>query len=118
MMEMILTFFLVLVIFATAPFPGDEKKMGSFAPQAIGLSVLAGHLVGIPFTGPSMNPARSFGPAVVGGTWTDHWVYWFAPLLGGAVASLIYTLVLSAQVERAKEEAESHPGRAHLDMPT
>jgi len=105
-MEMVLTFLLVLVIFATASLPGDKKEMGSFAPQAIGLAVLCGHLVGIPFTGPSMNPARSFGPAVVGGVWTDHWVYWVGPLLGGFIASIAYTLILSAQVERAKAE---HP---------
>jgi len=101
-MELVLTFFLVLTIFATASFPGDEKKMGSFAPQAIGLAVLCGHLVGIPFTGPSMNPARSFGPAVVGGTWDNHWVYWIGPIVGGLLASFVYTLILANTVERAK----------------
>jgi len=118
LIEIILTFFLVFVIFATASLPGDEKKMGSFAPQAIGLSVLAGHLVAIPFTGPSMNPARSFGPAVVGGIWADHWVYWVGPLVGGAVASVLYTLILSSQVEQTKAEMEQGTIRSNLAVPT
>jgi len=66
-----------------------------------------------------MNPARSFGPAIVGGTWDNHWVYWVGPLLGGALASLIYTLILSAQVEKTKAELEQvAPARANLAVPT
>jgi len=89
-LEFILTFILVFVVFATAQIPRDKKHMGRFAPLAIGLSVLCGHLAGAPFTGPSMNPARSFGPAVVAGIWDDHWVYWVGPILGGVVAGISY----------------------------
>ena len=85
LMEIIVTFALVFVIFATAVDPGG---MGNLAPLAIGLGVLVDHLV--PITGASMNPARSFGPALVSGAWSDHWIYWVGPLLGGAGAGLVY----------------------------
>ena len=86
-MEIVVTFALVFVIFATAVDPGG---MGNLAPLAIGLTVLVDHLVAVPITGASMNPARSFGPALVAGEWGDQWIYWLAPLLGGAIAGLIY----------------------------
>lgn len=85
--EVVLTFVLVFVVFATAI---DPKGMGKLAPLAIGLAVLVDHLVGVPLTGASMNPARSLGPALVAGVWTDHWVYWVGPLVGGAIAGLGY----------------------------
>ena len=87
LMEIIVTFALVFVIFATAVDPGG---MGNLAPLAIGLAVLVDHLVAVPITGASMNPARSFGPALVAGSWSDHWIYWAGPLLGGAGAGLVY----------------------------
>ena len=89
-MEVVVTFALVFVIFATAVDPGS---IGNQAPLAIGLTVLVDHLVAVPITGASMNPARSFGPALVAGEWSNHWIYWVAPLLGGAVASLVYQFV-------------------------
>ena len=90
LMEIILTFVLVFVVFAAA---FDPKGAGNLAPMAIGLAVLVDHLVGVPFTGASMNPARSFGPAVVSGVWIGHWVNWVGPLVGGAMAGVIYQLV-------------------------
>ncbi len=87
LMEIILTFALVFVIFATAVDPGG---MANLAPLAIGLTVLVDHLIGVPITGASMNPARSFGPALVAGEWSQHWIYWAGPLLGGAGAGLLY----------------------------
>ncbi len=89
-MEIVVTFALVFVVFATAV---DSGGMGNLAPIAIGLIVLVDHLVAVPITGASMNPARSFGPALVAGEWADHWVYWVGPLLGGAIAGLVYQLV-------------------------
>jgi len=88
--EICLTFILVFTVCATAELSGDLKHMGRFAPLAIGFSVLVDHMIGVPFTGASMNPARSFGPAVVAGYWKNHWVYWVGPMVGGIIASLLY----------------------------
>ncbi len=88
--EIILTFVLVFVVFATAI---DPKGLGSIAPIAIGLAVLVDHLLGVPVTGAGMNPARSFGPALVAGAWENHWIFWAGPLIGGAIAALIYEFV-------------------------
>jgi MIP family channel proteins len=92
--EAVLTFILVLVIFGTAVDMRAQKLPALF----IGATVTADILVGGPFTQASMNPARSFGPALVGsmldrGVWEHHWVYWVGPLIGGALAGLLYTTV-------------------------
>jgi MIP family channel proteins len=83
-LECLLSFALMLVITAVAT---DNRIPPGFAPIAIGLTVGFCALTGGPLTGASMNPARSFGPAVVGGLWHAHWLYWVAPITGmvGAV---------------------------------
>lgn len=96
LVEVVLTFVLVFVVFATAM---DPRGMGNLAPMAIGLAVLVDHFVGVPLTGASMNPARSFGPALVADAWDDHWVYWLGPLAGGGLAGLVYYFVYLARPE-------------------
>ena len=85
-LEAIATFFLVFVVFGTAVDP-RAPKVGGFA---IGLTVTAGILGIGPLTGGSMNPARSFGPAVVTQIFEAQTAYWIGPLLGGIVAALLY----------------------------
>ncbi|KAK1305851.1 putative aquaporin TIP-type [Acorus calamus] len=89
-MEIIITFALVYTVYATA---ADPKKgsLGTIAPIAIGFIVGANILAAGPFSGGSMNPARSFGPAVASGDFSGNWVYWVGPLIGGAIAGLIYS---------------------------
>lgn len=84
--EAILTFFLVFVVLGTAVDPRGPKMGG----LAIGLTITLGILFGGPLTGGAINPARTFGPALVSGFWKDHLVYWIGPLLGGVVAGLVY----------------------------
>jgi MIP family channel proteins len=84
--EAIATFFLVFVAFATLVDPRGPK-VGGFA---IGLTMCADILAIGPITGASMNPARSFGPALVSGIFEGHLIYWIGPLLGGIAAGLIY----------------------------
>lgn len=84
-MEAVLTFFLVFVVYGTAVY-AHAPKIGGLA---IGLTVALDILAGGPITGGAMNPARTFGPALVSGHWNNHLVYWIGPLLGGAVAGLI-----------------------------
>jgi aquaporin TIP len=89
-LEAVLTFFLVWVVFATALDP--EGAFGKIAGLAIGLVITMDILAGGPFTGAAMNPARSFGPAVVSGELTGIWVYVLGPVIGGTVAALLYDL--------------------------
>ena len=87
-LEGILTFFLVWVIFATA---ADERgTFKSIAGLAIGFTITLDILFAGPLTGAAMNPARAFGPQLVGGDWADAWVWYVGPLLGGAAAALLY----------------------------
>ncbi|OYV73045.1 MAG: hypothetical protein B7Z72_03390 [Gemmatimonadetes bacterium 21-71-4] len=85
-LEAIATFFLVFVFFGTAVDP-KGPKVGGFA---IGLAIVADVLAIGPSTGASMNPARSFGPALVSGVFEGHFIYWIGPILGGIVAALVY----------------------------
>ena len=94
--EAIATFFLVFVVFGTAVDPKAPKIGG----LAIGLTVAADIMAIGPLTGASMNPARSFGPAVASGVFEAQAVYWVGPIVGGIAAALLYdTLFLRRDIE-------------------
>jgi len=86
--EGILTFFLVWVVFATAVDPRGAFK--SIAGLAIGLTITMDIFAGGPLTGAAMNPARAFGPQLVGDLWANWWVWYVGPLIGGAVAAVVF----------------------------
>ena len=86
--EAILTFFLVWVIFACAADPRGTFK--SIAGLAIGFTISFDVLIGGPLTGAAMNPARAFGPELVQNFWDDAWIYYVAPLVGAGIAGLLY----------------------------
>jgi glycerol uptake facilitator-like aquaporin len=88
--EAILTFFLVFVVYGTAV---DERGR-RVAGLAIGATVTLDILFGAPLTGAAMNPARVFGPAVAANFWKSHYIYWVGPLLGGALAGLVYRVFI------------------------
>ena len=97
--EVVLTFmFLMIILGAT-----DRRAPQGFAPIAIGLGLTLIHLIGIPITNTSVNPARSTGPALFVGGWAVEqlWLFWLAPILGAVIAGIVYPLVL----------AEPEPGR-------
>ena len=86
--EVVLTFvFLIIILGAT-----DERVPAGFAPIAIGLGLTVIHLVGIPITNLSVNPARSTGPALFAGGWaiSQLWLFWVAPIVGAALAGVVY----------------------------
>jgi MIP family channel proteins len=87
-LEAVMTFFLVIVVFATAV---DERgAFNKIAGFGIGLTITMDILTGGPLTGAAMNPARAFGPAVAAHYWRNHGVYWVGPLIGGVVAGWLY----------------------------
>src|SRR4029078_1315050 len=91
--EIVLTFmFLIIILGAT-----DGRAPKGFAPIAIGLGLTLVHLVGIPVTNLSVNPARSQGPAIFVGGWAlaQLWLFWVAPIVGGAVAGFVYTMLFA-----------------------
>lgn len=95
--EMILTFFLVTVIFMTAV---HKKAPAGMYGLAIGGMIFLIHLVGVPLTGASVNPARTFGPALISGAWEFHWIYWVGPIIGGIIAGLIMNYVFVKKAEQ------------------
>ena len=103
--EVILTFLFVFVILAVT------SRIGApgFAGMAIGLTLTVVHLIGIPLTGTSVNPARSLGPALVvrGAALSQVWLFIVAPLVGGAVAALLYRLLIADAPAPAPAPAEA-----------
>ena len=91
LLEAVLTALLLIVIFATAV---SKKGAGNMAPLAIGLTVVAIHLVAVPLTGASVNPARTFGPALISNAFDSFWIYALAPATGGVVGAVLYWFVL------------------------
>ena len=93
--EIVLTaFFLIVIMGAT-----DDRAPKGFAPVAIGLCLTLIHLVGIPVTNLSVNPARSTGPAIFAGGWAIQqlWMFWLAPLIGGVLGGLIYRFLFGSK---------------------
>lgn len=100
--ELILTFFLMLVIMSVAT---DTRAVGEAAAIAIGGTVGLDAMFGGPITGASMNPARSIGPALVSGNLHALWVYIAAPLVGAALGALAYQFIRADETQRAGVEA-------------
>lgn len=95
--EAILTAELVFTIYMLAA----EKHRATFiAPVGIGLALFIAEMVGVQFTGGSLNPARSFGPCVVTATFDDeHWIYWLGPFLGAVIAWGFYRFIKTLEYE-------------------
>ncbi|KAF5525023.1 Aquaporin-1 [Colletotrichum aenigma] len=105
--EAILTAELVFTIFMLA----KEKHRATFiAPVGIGLTLFIAELVGVQFTGGSLNPARSFGPCVITATFdSEHWIYWVGPFLGALIAVVFYKFIKTLEYEMANPGADGDP---------
>jgi aquaporin Z len=101
--EVVLTFFFLMIILGAT----DKRAPAGFAPIAIGLGLTLIHLIGIPITGVSVNPARSTGPALFGGGWalSQLWLFWAAPIAGAAIAGAAYGTFVEAAEPAARAAA-------------
>lgn len=88
--ELLLTFFLVFMVFGTAVDPQGPRQLSGLA---IGLTLAFDIMFAGPLTGGAANPARAFGPALVSGFWESHLVYWIGPIIGGLIAGLTYGFI-------------------------
>jgi aquaporin related protein len=106
--EMFLTSLLIFIVLMLA----IEKSKDTFiAPIGIGLTLFVAELAGVSFSGGSLNPARSFGPAVVGGGFVGyHWIYWVGPVLGACVSAGYYRFVKYFEYEEANPGQDSSGG--------
>jgi MIP family channel proteins len=86
--EIILTFFLVIAVYSNAVDPGGAFK--SIAGLGIGLTITIDVLMGGPLTGAAMNPARAFGPQLIGNFWGEGWIYYAGPVIGALIAGVGY----------------------------
>jgi len=106
--EVVMTFMFVLIILGAT----HTRAPVGFAGLAIGLALTLIHLISIPVTNTSVNPARSTGPALFAGTWAlaQLWLFWLAPLLGGALAGILYRAVLEREVSEPAVEGQPDLG--------
>jgi len=97
--EVVLTFMFLFIIHGAT----DKRAPAALAPVAIGLALTLIHLIGIPVTNLSVNPARSTGPAAFVGGWAlaQLWLFWVAPIAGGVLGGLVYSRVLESKAEGA-----------------
>src|ERR1700744_4526860 len=97
--EVVLTMFFLLIIMGST----DKRVPNGFAPIAIGLGLTLIHLISIPVTNTSVNPARSTGPALFVGGWAlgQLWLFWVAPILGGGIGGAVYSMLFSEHAEKA-----------------
>jgi aquaporin Z len=95
--EVVLTFMFLMIILGST----DKRAPQGFAPLAIGLGLTLIHLVGIPVTNLSVNPARSTGPAIFVGGWAlqQLWLFWVAPIVGAVLAGIVYPMMAGAESE-------------------
>lgn len=111
--EIVLTAFFLLIIMGAT----DKRAPQALAPVAIGLGLTLIHLIGIPVTNTSVNPARSTGAAIFAGGWAlqQLWLFWLAPLVGGICGGLIYRAVFSERAETISPDVEirHEPKRQH-----
>jgi len=96
--EIVLTFFFLVIIMGAT----DRHAPSRFAPIAIGLGLTLINLVGIPVSNCSVNPARSTGPAVFVGGWAiaQLWLFWVAPIIGGALGGVVYSGIFDSGTDR------------------
>lgn len=113
---MFLTAQLVFTIFMLAA----EKHRGTFiAPVGIGLSLFIAELMGVYYTGGSLNPARSFGPCVVLKSFnTYHWIYWIGPILGSLLASTFYMFIKALEYETVNPDQDGQGNEGHAFDPS
>jgi aquaporin NIP len=104
--ELVMTMFLMFVIMAVAT---DTRAAGAAAAIAIGGTIGLDALFGGPLTGASMNPARSFGPALISGEWRDFWVYVLGPVAGAALGALVYQFVRGEHPQSTSGSATTRP---------
>jgi len=127
-MECILTFFWVFTFFCTSIHPWanlmDGQNAGKLinSPLALGFAVFVASVVGIPYSGAGMNPARVLGPAIIDKTWDDdhHWLYWYGPLIGATIATLVYYIIyghweggMNPRMEEDDGHGHHHGGHGH-----
>lgn len=94
---------LLLVILGTA---NKHKVTGSNAAIAVAFAILVGHIIAEPISGAGMNPARTLGPAIVAGNYTDWWIYLFAPLFGASIAVIVISILQGSCNHDERESAE------------
>jgi aquaporin Z len=101
--EAVLTFMFLMIILGST----DKRAPGGFAPIPIGLALTLIHLISIPVTNTSVNPARSTGPAIFVGDWaiSQLWLFWVAPIIGAAIAGIVYPWLAGERVEELEPAA-------------